>query len=166
MNVRLRAAEQHDHAATRLVVNAAFRPEDVVTFLDKLRTDGCVLGEWLAEDSSGPVGHIVFSRVYVEHEDGNRSKAAMLTPLAVRPDRQRRGIGRRLMMYALNTLGARGEALFFVIGHPGYYPRAGFRQASAEYIMSPWPGDPAFMVRGALIPKGRLVLPAVIADAH
>jgi putative acetyltransferase len=166
MNVRFRAAERHDHASTRQVVDAAFRPEDVVTFLDALRADGCILGEWLAEDSSGPVAHIVFSRVYVEQENGGRSNAAMLTPLAVRPDRQRLGIGGRLMDHALRMLESRGETLFFVIGHPNYYPRAGFRSASAEAVTSPWPGNPAFMVRGRFVPKGRLVLPSVIADAH
>jgi hypothetical protein len=52
--------------------------EDAATFLDALRADGCILGEWLAEDSSGPAGHIVFSRVWLEQRDGNRLNAAML----------------------------------------------------------------------------------------
>jgi predicted N-acetyltransferase YhbS len=66
MNIRFRVAERHDYTSTRGVVDAAFRPEDVVSFLDLLRSDGCVLGEWLAEDLTGPVGHIVFSRIYVQ----------------------------------------------------------------------------------------------------
>jgi putative acetyltransferase len=83
--VRIRAAERSDHASTRRLVEAAFRPENVAAFLDALRAGGCILGEWLAEDSSGPVGHIVFSRVWLEHDGGKRTQAAMLTPLAVRP---------------------------------------------------------------------------------
>lgn len=71
-----------------------------------------------------------------------------------------------LMDHALRTLEGRGENLFFVIGHPTYYPRAGFRSVSAESIESPWSGNPAFMVRSAFTPVGRLVLPSVIADAH
>jgi putative acetyltransferase len=165
MELRFRVAERHDHALTRKVVEDAFRSEDVATFLDALRAAGCILGEWLAEDSSGPVGHIVFSRVWVEPQDGNRLPAAILTPLAVRPDRQRVGTGVRLMDYALKSLETRGETLFFVLGHPTYYPRAGFRSALAQDVGSPWPGNPAFMARGTFVPKGRLVLPAVIADA-
>src|SRR5437762_14187863 len=97
MDVRFRSAGLDDRASTREVVDAAFRPEDVVTFLDALRADGCILGEWLAEDSSGPIGLIVFSRVWLERKNGGRLGSALLTPLAVRPDRQRLGIGGRLM---------------------------------------------------------------------
>jgi len=53
-----------------------------------------------------------------------------------------------------------------VLGHPSYYPRVGFRPASAAAIESPWSGNPAFMVRGKIVPAGRLVMPSVIADAH
>ncbi len=166
MKVVFRTVGPHDHASTRQVVDAAFRPEDVVTFLDALRADGCILGEWLAEDPSGPIGLIVFSRVWVAQQNGKRFDGAMLTPLAVRPDRQRRGIGGRLMDHALKSLEARGETLFFVLGHPGYYPRAGFSSTLAETVRSPWSGNPAFMARGTLVPEGRLVLPSVIADAH
>jgi len=166
MTVVFRAAGPHDRAPTRQVVDAAFSPEDVVTFLDALRADGCILGEWLAEDSSGPVAFIAFSRVWVEQQDGGRFNGAMLTPLAVRPNRQRVGIGGRLMDHALKSLEASGETLFFVLGHPGYYPRAGFSSSLAEPVTSPWSGNPAFMARGRLIPEGRLVLPSVIAAAH
>jgi predicted N-acetyltransferase YhbS len=103
--------------------------------------------------------------VWLEQPDGRRLKAAMLTPLAVRPDRQRRGTGTRLMDHALKELESRGETLFFVLGHPNYYPRVGFCPASAG-IESPWSGNPAFMVRGRIVPAGRLVMPSVIADAH
>jgi putative acetyltransferase len=158
-----------DHAATRKLVYDAFvstGSEETAAFLDALRAEGCILGEWLAEDSSGPVAHIVVSRVWLEQRNGRRLKAAMLTPLAVRPDRQRRGTGTRLMDHALKELESRGETLFFVLGHPSYYPRAGFRPASAAAIESPWSGNPAFMVRGEIVPAGRLVMPSVIADAH
>lgn len=166
MEVGFRVAEPQDYASTRAPVDAAFRPEDVVTFLDALRADGCILGEWLAEDAGGPVAHIAFSRVHVEREDGARLPAAMLTPLAVRPDRQRLGIGFGLMKHALAALEEAGEDLFFVLGHPGYYPKAGFSSAKAAAVSSPWSGKPAFMARGGSVPSGRLVLPKAIADAH
>jgi putative acetyltransferase len=163
--IELRLVEQKDLAATRKLVDDAFKPEDVVTFLDSLRADGCILGEWLAEDSSGALGHIVFSRAWVELPNGEQVKAAMLTPLAVRPDRQRVGTGTQLMDFALKALEARGEALFFVLGHPEYYPRAGFCSVAASRVASRWSGWRSFMARG-VVPEGRLVPPAAIADAH
>jgi putative acetyltransferase len=169
MEVDFRPVDIRDHAATRKLVYDAFRStgsEETAAFLDALRAEGCVLGEWLAEDPSGPIGHIVFSRVWLEQPNGDRLKAAMLTPLAVRPDRQRLGTGLRLMDHALKELESRGETLFFVLGHPNYYPRAGFRAAAAVDVESPWSGKPAFMVRARTVPVGRLVMPSVIADAH
>jgi putative acetyltransferase len=166
MDVKIRQAGPQDYASTRNLVHDAFTPEDVVSFLDALRADGCVLGEWVAENESGIVGHIVFSRVWLEQPNGNRQPAAKLTPLAVRPDVQRSGIGTRLMEYALAALESRGETLFFVLGHPEYYPRAGFRSDAASKVASPWSGNPAFMARGDVVPEGRLILPSVIADAQ
>ena len=163
MDIRFRPVGPDDYTPTRKLVEDAFGPEDVVTFLDALRADGCILGEWLAEDASGLVGHIVFSRVWVERPNGERVDAAMLTPMAVRPDRQRTGIGTRLTMYALEVLEACGEDLFFVVGHPEYYPRSGFRADAAAKVSSPWAGNPAFMVRGCSVPEGKLIMPAPIA---
>jgi putative acetyltransferase len=169
MDVEFRRVETRDYASTRKLVDDAFRSsgsEGTAEFLDALRADGCILGEWLAEDSSGPVGHIVFSRVWLERRNGSRLEAAMLTPLAVRPNRQRLGIGTRLMEHALRKLESQGETLFFVLGHPNYYPRAGFRSGSIAGVESPWPGNPAFMARGTDVPEGRLVMPRVIAETH
>jgi len=155
-----------DYAATRQMVDDAFRPEDVVTFLDALRGDGCIMQEWVAEEAGDLVGHIIFSRVWLVEPDGQRHDAAILTPLAVRPDRQRTGIGCILTQHALTELEARGETLFVVLGHPDYYPRLGFSAQAAQCIQSPWPNEPAFMARGALIPSSRLEMPSVIAEAH
>jgi len=164
----VRAVGTHDHLVTRKIVEEAFGEtgEETAAFLDALRADGCILGEWLAEDGGTPIGHIVFSRVWIERPDGVRVDAAMLTPLAVRPDRQRTGVGKRLMDHTLTLLEQQGETIFLVLGHPDYYPRAGFKAVAADQVASPWPGEPAFMARGAHLPSGRLVMAAVIADAH
>jgi len=168
MEVRFRRAGLHDDTLTRSVVVDAFgaEGEETAVFLDALRADGCIVGEWLAEDPSGVIAHIAFSRVWLEDEDGKRQPAAMLTPLSVRLDRQRVGIGTRLMEHALSELEKLGETTFFVIGHPDYYPRAGFHATRAADVESPWRGEPWFMVRAVANLKGRLLMPRVIADAH
>ena len=159
-----RLATPEDYGPTRALVDRAFRPEDVASFLDALRADGSILDEWIAEDESGAVGHIVFSRAWVEHRDGERLAAAILTPLAVRPDRQRQGIGTALMIHAISALEDRGETLFFVLGYPDYYPRAGFHADLAAKVDNPWQGNPAFMARAATMPEGKLILPRPILD--
>ena len=161
-----RKAAEADRPAIRSTVDAAFLPEDVVTFLDALWAEGCIIGEWVAEETGAIIAHIAFSRVFIETPDGSRTQAAMLTPLAVHPDRQNRGIGTALMDHALRKLEDAGEDLFVVLGHPDYYPRAGFSAEAAGDLKNPWQGDPAFMARGAVPPGGTLVMPPAIADAH
>ena len=160
----MRLATARDYAATRHVVDQAFRPEDVVTFLDALRADGCILDEWVMEDKSGIIGHVVFSRAWVEQQDGERLPAANLTPLAVKPDRQRSGVGTDLMNHAITALEGRGETLFLVLGHPDYYRRVGFSADKAVAIDNPWKGNPAFIARTTTAPKGKLILPKPIID--
>ncbi len=169
MQILIRKVQVQDHLTTRQLVYKAFKgaePEETALFLDNLRADNCILGEWLAENITGVVAHIVFSRVYVERMDGSQVSAAMLTPLAVRPDCQRMGLGLRLMQFSLEKLEAEGEALFFVLGHPSYYPRAGFHSDLALTVDSPWGLKSAFMARGRNIPIGKLLLPKSIAEAH
>lgn len=163
--MRCRAVEPRDHAATRAVVDAAFRPEDVASFLDALRAEGCLIGEWLAEEDGETLGHVAFSRTRVERPDGTSLDAAMLTPLAVRPERQREGIGGALVRHALAVLEERGERVFLVLGHPGYYRRFGFRGEAVARVESPWRGLPAFMARTDLPLEGRVILPRAIAEA-
>src|SRR5712671_4437430 len=91
MEVVFRTVEPCDYGSTREVVDAAFRPEDVVTFLDALRADGCILGEWIAEDSSGPIGLIVFSRVSVAQRNGKRFDGSADSCLGGAPGQNRIG---------------------------------------------------------------------------
>ncbi len=133
--------EQPDDVETvRSVVAAAFaRPEAPdqvpveVGLLDRLRADE----GWLPSLSlvavwgEDVVGHVVCSRGSV---DG--TPALGLGPLAVRPDRQRRGVGAALMHAVLGAADALGEPLVALLGEPAYYDRYGFR-AATEYAIAP-----------------------------
>jgi putative acetyltransferase len=86
--------------------------------------------------------------------------------MSVRPDRQRIGVGTRLIWDALGRAEAAGEPAVLVEGIPGYYPRFGFERASALGFVPPNPEipDEAFMVKrlAGYTPDlaGRLVYPA------
>jgi putative acetyltransferase len=63
------------------------------------------------------------------------------------PDRQRAGIGSRLVREATERGRATGYPLIVVLGHPEYYPRFGFEPAAARGIVAPWEVPPeAWMV--------------------
>jgi putative acetyltransferase len=73
--------------------------------------------------------------------------AIALGPLAVRPGRQRQGIGSALIRAGLDTCRAADHELCFVLGHPEYYPRFGFAPAPSLGFTAQWDVPPeAFMV--------------------
>ncbi len=110
-----------------------------VGLLDELRS----CNSWLpalalvaVEPPGGEViGHVVCTRGSI---DG--SPALGLGPLAVRPDRQRRGAGTALMHAVLGAADALGEPLVALLGEPSYYQRFGFRASSEYGILPPDPG--------------------------
>ena len=110
----------------------------------RLRDHGLVLVERAALGAGELIGHILFSRIEVEI-DGRPIRAAALAPMAVRPDRQRQGIGSRLVQDGLAQLRHIGCEAVIVLGHPGYYPRFGFSAALAKKLDAPFSGE-AFMV--------------------
>ena len=82
----------------------------------------------LAEDDQRAVGHILFTNARITDTDHSVS-AVILAPLAVAPQAQSRGIGGRLIKEGLKRLSESGIELVFVLGHPEYYPRHGFKPA-------------------------------------
>ena len=82
------------------------------------------------------IGHVLATRAHV-----GPAPVLALGPLTVRPDQQRRGVGRALMDAVLGAAEALGEPLVVLLGDPGYYHRFGFRLA-AEYQITP--PDPAW----------------------
>jgi putative acetyltransferase len=83
----------------------------------------------VAEQDGVVVGHILLSPVRVD-TPGAQLAAVGLGPMAVLPELQRRGIGRRLIEESLERLRSLGHEAVVVVGHPQYYPRFGFMRAS------------------------------------
>src|SRR5213075_1335494 len=101
-------------------------PDEVASFVERIRASEQFIPELalVADDDSGVIAHVLLSFVGVE--GGSRPRILNLTPMSVRPDRQRRGVGSRLLRDALGRAEAAGQHLVMVEGIPGYYPRFGF----------------------------------------
>lgn len=90
---------------------------------------------------------------------------AILTPLAVARNHRNLGIGQMLMDAAHLALEAAGERTFVVLGHPSFYPGAGYSSQAASDIVNPWNARKAFMLRGDGVgPSTLIVSPAMTAD--
>ncbi|MCP4564957.1 MAG: N-acetyltransferase [Bosea sp.] len=139
----IRAASPVDAQAIAALNRAAFDGEDEVGIVERLRRDGLVAVELIAEQGGAISGHILLSWLPTML-DGRMVKALALAPMAVRPVLQKQGIGGRLIAAALDEARAAGAAAVIVLGHPGYYPRFGFSAALAQNLASPFSGE-AFM---------------------
>ena len=92
----------------------------------------------VAADGEKLTGHILFSKVSITGAAKDIS-AQILAPLAVHPDFHNKGFGQALINKGLEMLKASGVELVFVLGHPGYYPRCGFRPAGVLGFEAPYP---------------------------
>jgi putative acetyltransferase len=167
-SVVIRPERDADHLAIADVVRAAFvgHPDEVAAFVERIRASEQFIPELalVAEDSSGVVAHVMLSWVGVQ--GGSRTRILNLTPMSVRPDRQRIGVGSQLIRDALRRAEEAGEPAVMVEGIAAYYPRFGFERASTLGFIAPHPKipDEAFMVkrlRGYSADlAGRIVYPA------
>lgn len=90
----------------------------------------------VAVEGQQVVGHILCSRICIRGADDIATLA--LAPMAVLPEYQSRGTGSRLVTHGLEQARAAGYDAVVVLGHKEYYPRFGFRPASAWNIRCPF----------------------------
>ncbi len=98
------------------------------------------LFRWLPISMNRVVGHILFSRMWIETA-GERIPAVALAPVAVSREHQRRGIGGKLIERGLDLLRSEAERIVIVLGEPEYYSRFGFSTEKARGLASPFPPE-------------------------
>ena len=145
--IHIRLEEPEDIPSVRLINERAFEQPAEAEIVDKLRSSCPEALSLVAVDDDRVVGHIFFTPATVDC--GDRTIEGMgLAPMAVRPERQRQGIGSKLIRHGLKLLRDRGCLFVIVLGHSEYYPRFGFEPASRYGLKCQWEGvpDEAFMV--------------------
>ena len=146
--VTIGAALGADLPAIRRAVRAAFGHDLEARLVERLEREGRVQVSVVARAGDEVVGHAMLSRVALVPAGPARPDAAgpdaagldvarpalALAPVAVVPERQRRGIGSALVRTCLALAGPRLPV--FVIGAPGFYGRFGFVPAEPCGIAS------------------------------
>ena len=124
----IRSEQPSDRGAIWLINRTAFGSSVEPDLVDALRAGRHVILSLVAEEDGLVVGHVVFSPLTIESDTASWD-AVCLGPIAVSPSRQSQGIGGKLIEAALAALRQGGYRAVVLLGHPGYYPRFGFRPA-------------------------------------
>jgi putative acetyltransferase len=90
----------------------------------------------VAETEGIIVGHVAFSPVAIDNDDGIRGY--ILAPLGVKPDHQKCHIGSGLIDSGMQQLSIAGVDILFVYGDPEYYSKFGFSADAAECYIPPY----------------------------
>lgn len=169
--VTVRPESSDDHEAIHRVVAAAFGSEAEAQLVDRIRASTGYVREMalVAEVGGEIVGHVMISHAVLRNADGER-RIVMLSPLAVLPESQRKGIGSALVRASVGVAGERGEPLVVLEGDPAYYGRLGFEPARSygiEIHLPEWaPPEAAQVIRlpsfdaGDPTLRGTVVYPA------
>ena len=160
-----------DTAAVLAVVRAAFGDEGALVaelarqMLDERGASSALRASLVARDPSGDVvGHVALTRGCVD-ADRRLVEMLVLSPLSVRPDRQRQGRGRQLVAAAVAEAERLGAPLVLLEGDPAYYARLGFEPAHRHGLERPSVRIPPAACQVRLLPAhepwmtGRLVYP-------
>jgi putative acetyltransferase len=123
----------------------------------------------VAERAGEPVGHVMFTPALLD-APRRLVTVEVLSPLAVLPRWQGRGIGGALVRHGIEILTARSVPVVFVEGDPGYYSRLGFQAGGPLGYRRPSRRVPAAAFQVMQLPAqqawmtGTLVYPQVFWD--
>ncbi len=166
-DVTIRDEGPDDYAAIDEVVESAFGSPAEARLVHAIRTSALAVPELslVAEQDRRIVGHVMVSFAEVINSD-ERRPIAMLSPLAVAPDRQRQGIGSLLVRAVTARAAALGESVVVLEGSSAYYGRLGFEPSAAYGLTLPLPSwappEAAQVLRltaDASVPQGHVVYP-------
>ena len=142
----VRTESTKDDESVRRVNELAFEQPNEADLVDALRANARPFISLVAVVDEQVVGHIFFSPVSIESENGVFT-AMGLAPMAVLPEYQNQGIGSRLVREGLKECQRLGHGIVVVLGHANYYPRFGFTPASLKGLGSEYDvPDEVFMV--------------------
>jgi len=147
MNLTFRLETPADYHAVEEMTRDAFwtfwgesqKICDEHILVNKLRKAGAFVPElnYLVEFDGKLAGHIIYTKSWIESENGEKTETLTFGPLTVAPEYQSKGIGQALMKHSFAEAKRLGYRAVLIFGHPNYYPRVGFRRASEFGITTP-----------------------------
>lgn len=138
--VHIRPETHDDEMAIADLVERAFGSPAEARLVEAIRASPGYIAELalvaLVDDRI--VGHVMISQCTLIDGDTERG-IVMLSPLAVDPSHQGRGVGSALVRAVCDGADERGEPIVVLEGDPRYYSRLGFGPAAEHGIALPLP---------------------------
>jgi putative acetyltransferase len=139
-DVEIRPERAGDGDAITIVVAAAFGSRAEADLVDAIRASPEYIPKLslVAALAGEVVGHVMVSHTAL-HDGPVQHRIFHLSPLAIAPDHQRRGIGSALVRAVTAAAEALGAPFVVLEGSPAYYGRLGFEPADRYGITMPLP---------------------------
>ncbi len=102
-----------------------------------MRGDSSFIPElnYVAEWDDKIIGNIVYTKSLITTRGGTTLDIITFGPIGILPAYQKNGIGAQLIRYTLDLARQMGYTAVVILGHPGYYPKLGFKRG-ADYGLS------------------------------
>ena len=98
------------------------------------KTESQDLYVFIAIENEEIIGGIIFSRLKFEKTQRN---AFLLSPVAVRPEYQGKGIGQKLINFGHRKLKNNGVEIVFTYGDINFYAKVGYKVISEKVVKAP-----------------------------
>lgn len=126
-NIMIRPERPDDHPAVFELNLRTFNRPMEAQLVERLRPNVRPLVSLVAIAEEQVVGHVLFTPARLEAP--HRRLAMGIGPMAVRPEMQGQGVGSRLLQVGLDACRIAAMDVVFVLGHPEFYRRFGFKLA-------------------------------------
>jgi len=129
--VIVRAERPDDERELAALIDAAFDDTETSEFTAKIRASAGYVPEltFVADDDGELVGFTMLSYV----QAGGRN-VLILTPMAVRPDRQRAGVGKYVVRAAIAAAHERGDDLIMIMADADDWPQRLYERLGFETV--------------------------------
>lgn len=140
-DIQIRTETVHDFTAITAVHQAAFTQANEAKLVDKLRQLKNFQSQlsFIATYQGKVVGHLLFSDLVVESD--LPLHLAALAPVAVLPDYQNQGVGKKLIRHGLMIMQFLQYDGIILLGDPSYYRQFGFKHQGVEHIKCVYQSD-------------------------
>ena len=176
-NVIIRLEEKGDYRAVEELTREAFwnvyKPgADEHYYVHMMRKHPDFIPElaFVLEVDGKIVGNIMYTKAWLEDEEGNRKEILSFGPLCVAPEYQRRKLGKILIEHSFDVARKMGYDVNINFGNPGNYVSRGFVSCKKKNVSFVVDGNfptallVAELVPGALDGRRYMYIPSTAAD--